>query len=117
MGAHPAKEPRTRKVRVSMKSGEPALPESEPVHGQPVSPSDDLQVRIAKQRTNSIWNEDHAPATRSAIGLRQSGRSAGLNVTPKKDRRAAMSAEEGQHLPGRATLFKAVSPSSGVRRD
>jgi hypothetical protein len=32
-----------------MKSGEPALPESEPVHGQPVSPSDDLQVRIAKR--------------------------------------------------------------------
>ena len=49
MGAHPAKEPRTRKVRVSMKSGEPVLPETEPVHSQPVSPSDDLQVRIAKR--------------------------------------------------------------------
>jgi hypothetical protein len=32
-----------------MKRGEPALPETEPVHSQPVSPSDDLQVRIAKR--------------------------------------------------------------------
>ena len=49
MKAHTAKEPRTRKVRQSMRSGEPALPETEPVHSQLVSPAEDLQVRIAKR--------------------------------------------------------------------
>jgi hypothetical protein len=49
MREHTAKEPRTRKVRQATKSGEPALPETEPVHSQPVSPADDLQVRIAKR--------------------------------------------------------------------
>jgi hypothetical protein len=49
MSAHPAKEPRTRKVRETTKSGVPARSETEPVRSQPVSPSDDLQVRIAKR--------------------------------------------------------------------
>jgi hypothetical protein len=38
-----------RKVRESTKGGERALPEAEPVHSQPVSPADDLQVRIGKR--------------------------------------------------------------------
>ena len=49
MRTHTAKEPRTRKVRESVQSGEPASPETEPVHSQPVSPCDDLQVRLAKR--------------------------------------------------------------------
>jgi hypothetical protein len=38
-----------REVRESMRRGEPALPEREPVLSQPVSPAEDLQVRIAKR--------------------------------------------------------------------
>ena len=49
MRIHTTKEPRTRKISESVQSGEPALPETEPVHSQSVSPCDDLQVRIAKR--------------------------------------------------------------------
>ena len=44
-----AKEPRRRKVREPVQSGEPAVSENEPVHSQPVSPRDDVQARIAKR--------------------------------------------------------------------
>jgi len=47
MRSRPAKEPRRRKDSESIQSREPAAPEKEPVHSQPVSPRDDVQVRIA----------------------------------------------------------------------
>jgi len=49
MRAHTAKEPRTRKVRESIQSGQPAVSEKEPVHYQPMCSGDDLQARIAKR--------------------------------------------------------------------
>ena len=42
-----AKEPRKRKGAESIRSQELSVPEKEPVHCQPVSPCDDLHVRIA----------------------------------------------------------------------
>ena len=44
-----AKEPRKRKDTQSIQKYEPAVSEKEPVHCQPVSPCDDLQVRIANR--------------------------------------------------------------------
>ena len=44
-----AKEPRKRKGAQSIQNYEPAVSEKEPVHCQPVSPCDDLQVRIASR--------------------------------------------------------------------
>lgn len=41
------KEPRKRKSTQSIQKYEPAVSEKEPVHCQPVSPCDDLPVRIA----------------------------------------------------------------------
>lgn len=38
-----------RKVSESIQGREPTAPNTEPVHCQPVSPWDDLQVRIAKR--------------------------------------------------------------------
>ena len=49
MRAHTTKEPRTRKVRESIQSGQPAVSEKEPVHYQPMCSGDDLQARIAKR--------------------------------------------------------------------
>jgi hypothetical protein len=43
------KEPRKRKTTQSIQTYEPAVSEKEPVHCQPVSPCDDLQVRIASR--------------------------------------------------------------------
>lgn len=56
MRVHTAKEPRRRKVRESVQSGEPAVSEKEPVHSQPVSPRDEVQARIAK-RAHEIYLE------------------------------------------------------------
>ena len=44
-----AKEPRKRKGPDSIRSGELPVPEKEPVHCQPVSPCDDLHVRITNR--------------------------------------------------------------------
>jgi hypothetical protein len=41
-----AQEPRRRKSSESIQSREPAVPQKEPVHSQPVSPQDDVQARI-----------------------------------------------------------------------
>ena len=49
MRAEAAKEPRPQKARASAKKGAPALPDRTPVSGQPVSPCDDLNVRIARR--------------------------------------------------------------------
>lgn len=54
MRAHATKEPRRRKVRESVEGGEAVVPPKDPVHGQPVSPGDDVQVRIA-QRAYEIY--------------------------------------------------------------
>jgi len=49
MQPHIAKEPRKRKGTQPIQKYEPAVSEKEPVHCQPVSPCDDLQVRIASR--------------------------------------------------------------------
>ena len=49
MPPHASKEPSKRKVSRSIQKKEPAVTEKEPVHCQPVSPCDDLQVRIAQR--------------------------------------------------------------------
>ncbi|MDH4098253.1 MAG: DUF2934 domain-containing protein [Nitrospira sp.] len=49
MQPHTAKEPRKRKGAQSIQKQEPAVSDHEPVHCQPVSPCDDLQVRIAQR--------------------------------------------------------------------
>ena len=49
MQPHASKEPSKRKVSRSIQKKEPAVTEKEPVHCQPVSPCDDLQVRIAQR--------------------------------------------------------------------
>lgn len=46
MQSQTAKEPRKRKGTQSIQKQEPAISEKEPVHCQPVSPCDDLPVRI-----------------------------------------------------------------------
>ena len=46
MPYHATKEPRTRKKERSIQKEEPAVSGKEPIHCQPVSPCDDLQVRI-----------------------------------------------------------------------
>ena len=55
MQPHASKEPSKRKVSRSIQKKEPAVTravavtEKKPVHCQPVSPCDDLQVRIAER--------------------------------------------------------------------
>jgi hypothetical protein len=52
MEPHASKEPRRRKSAQSIRKQQPQEPtvaEKEPVHCQPVSPCDDLQVRIAQR--------------------------------------------------------------------
>ncbi len=49
MQSRPVKEPRNRTGAESVASREPPAPEKEPVHCQPVSPCDDLHVRIANR--------------------------------------------------------------------
>jgi hypothetical protein len=49
MQSRAPKEPRKRKTSESIPSRELPLPGKEPVHCQPVSPCDDLQVRIANR--------------------------------------------------------------------
>jgi len=49
MKTYRAKEPQSQKARISGQGAEPAVPEKEPVHSQPVSLCDDLQARIAKR--------------------------------------------------------------------
>ena len=44
-----AKEPRKRKNATSISKPKPAVSKKEPVHCQPVSPCDDLQVRIVQR--------------------------------------------------------------------
>lgn len=44
-----AKQPRKQKRDLSSQKHEPAVSEKEPVHCQPVSPCDDLQVRTANR--------------------------------------------------------------------
>ena len=56
MRTHRMKEPQSRKAQASVRNGEPAVPEKEPVHSQPVSPCDDLQARIVK-RAYEIYAE------------------------------------------------------------
>ena len=43
------KEPSRRKGSESFQRPEPAVAEKEPVHSQPASPRDDVQVRIANR--------------------------------------------------------------------
>jgi hypothetical protein len=49
MAKDTAKKQSRRTVFGSIQSREPATPDKEPVHCQPVSPSDDSQARIAKR--------------------------------------------------------------------
>ena len=49
MRAEAAKEPRARMTRESGKATSQARPEREPVPSQPVSPCDDLHIRIAQR--------------------------------------------------------------------
>jgi hypothetical protein len=73
-----SKEPPKRKGTRSIQKREPAVSDQEPVHCQPVSPCDDLQVRIA-QRAYELhaergYREGHAlddwlEAERNILGL------------------------------------------------
>jgi hypothetical protein len=56
MRASTTKEPRPRKNRQPVESGGSATLDKAPGHSQPVSPSDDLQVRIA-QRAYELYAE------------------------------------------------------------
>ncbi|MDH5626208.1 MAG: DUF2934 domain-containing protein [Nitrospira sp.] len=49
MQPHTSKEPRKRKGAQSIRKQESAVQEQEPVHCQPVSPCDDLHIRIAQR--------------------------------------------------------------------
>lgn len=49
MQSQAVKEPRRRKSSESLQSREPAMPQKEPVHSQPVSPQDDVQARITNR--------------------------------------------------------------------
>jgi hypothetical protein len=73
-----AKEPRKRKGVQSVQKSEPATSEKEPVHCQPVSPCDDLQVRITDRAyelyTGRGYREGYAlddwlEAEREVLGL------------------------------------------------
>lgn len=78
MQPHAAKEPRRRKSSESLQSQEPAMPQKEPVHCQPVSPCDDLQARIT-DRAYELYTErgyregyaldDWLEAEREVLGL------------------------------------------------
>lgn len=78
MHLQPAKNPRKRKSARSTSKPEPAVSEKEPIHCQPVSPCDDLRVRIA-QRAYELHAErgyregraldDWLEAEREIIGL------------------------------------------------
>ena len=72
------KKPRRRKSSESLQSREPAVPQKEPVHSQPVSPSDDKQARIT-DRAYALYAErgyrqgyaldDWLKAEREILGL------------------------------------------------
>jgi hypothetical protein len=73
-----AKEPRKRKGDQSIPKQEPAVSDKEPVHCQPVSPCDDLQVRIASRAyelhaergyRQSCALDDWLEAEREILGL------------------------------------------------
>ena len=49
MRTEATKEPRPRKARQSAKATTPARPDREPAPSQPVSPCDDLHIRIAQR--------------------------------------------------------------------
>jgi len=49
MQRQPAKDPRKRKPAQPIQEQKSAISEKEPVHCQPVSPCDDLHVRIAQR--------------------------------------------------------------------
>lgn len=78
MQPQPARDPRKRKSAQSISKPEPAVSEKEPVRCQPVSPCDDLHVRIA-QRAYELhaergYREGHAlddwlEAEREILGL------------------------------------------------
>lgn len=72
------KEPRRLKSPESIQTREPAVPRKEPVHSQPVSPSDDMQARIT-DRAYELYTErgyrqgyaldDWLEAEREVLGL------------------------------------------------
>lgn len=78
MQPHAAKEPRRRKSSESLQSLEPAMPQKEPVHSQPVSPQDDVQARIT-DRAHELYAargyrqgyalDDWLEAEREVLGL------------------------------------------------
>ena len=78
MPSQAVKEPRRRKSSESLQSREPAMPEKEPVHSQPVSPPDDRQARIT-DRAYELYAErgyrqgyaldDWLEAEREIVGL------------------------------------------------
>jgi len=73
-----AKEPRMRKSSESIQGREPAVPQKEPVHSQPVSSRDDAQARIT-DRAYELYTErgyregyavdDWLEAEREVLGL------------------------------------------------
>jgi hypothetical protein len=73
-----AQQPRRRKSSESIQSREPAVPQKEPVHSQPVSPQDDVQARIT-DRAYELYTErgyregyavdDWLEAEREVLGL------------------------------------------------
>lgn len=78
MQSQTAKEPRKRKGTQSIQKQEPAVSEKEPVHCQPVSPCDDLSVRIANRAyelhaERGYWQgyalDDWLEAEREILGL------------------------------------------------
>ncbi|MDH5741015.1 MAG: DUF2934 domain-containing protein [Nitrospira sp.] len=78
MPSQAVKEPRRRKSSESLQSREPAMPQKEPVHSQPVSPPDDRQARIT-DRAYELYAErgyrqgyaldDWLEAEREIVGL------------------------------------------------
>jgi hypothetical protein len=78
MKTRAAKEPPKRKGAHSIQKREQAVSEKEPVHCQPVSPCDDLHVRIAQRayelHADRGYREGHAlddwlEAEREILGL------------------------------------------------
>jgi hypothetical protein len=78
MQSQAVKEPRRRKSSESLQSHEPATPQKEPVHSQPVSPQNDVQSRIT-DRAYELYAErgyrqgcaldDWLEAQREVLGL------------------------------------------------
>ena len=77
MRTQTTKKPLRRKIRAPVaQNEEPAVSTQEPVHGQPVSPCDDLQARIAKVwLMRFMWSGDANRAMRSVIGWKLSEKS------------------------------------------